>query len=379
MAPKKDANGRLRSTVYFQGKRYTVRAKNNRELTRKKRDMLARLEAGSMIVSETTTVEEWAKRWLDTYCKDSMGAGCYQNYAGVIRNQIVPAIGSMRVKDVKAVHCQMILNAQKGRSTSFLSKIKSVLRRMFDRARKEHLIAENPATDLEMPTTNDGSYRSITPEERKEILILAETHKSGLLIKMLLYCGLRPGECIPLQWTDIDLQTGFVTIRKALKKGSEIVEEPKTYAGMRKVPIPAIFLQDLKTAYTGNPFDYVFKQPTTGRMHTRSSLRCAWNSFKRALDIQMGAKVYRNQIIVHAVADDLCPYCLRHTYGTDLQDAEVPINVAKYLMGHSDISVTANIYTETTDTAIEIARQKVDSHLCMSKGMSHDKRAAGNS
>lgn len=59
----------------------------------------------------------------------------------------------------------------------------------------------------------------------------------------------------------------------------------------------------------------------------------------------MGAKVYRNQIIESKLSDDLTPYCLRHTFCTDLQKAGVPINVAKELMGHSDISITANIYT----------------------------------
>lgn len=78
----------------------------------------------------------------------------------------------------------------------------------------------------------------------------------------------------------------------------------------------------------------------------------------------------REGVIATSPADDLCPYCLRHTYGTDLQDAGVPINVAKYLMGHSDISVTANIYTATTDDAIESARQQINNKSSMSVPMS---------
>jgi site-specific recombinase XerD len=76
----------------------------------------------------------------------------------------------------------------------------------------------------------------------------------------------------------------------------------------------------------------------------------------------MGATVYRNEIIVSKVADDLVPYCLRHTYGTDLQDAGVPINVAKYLMGHSDITVTANIYTHTTLDALTETSKKINEY-----------------
>ena len=66
----------------------------------------------------------------------------------------------------------------------------------------------------------------------------------------------------------------------------------------------------------------------------------------------MGAKLERNKIVESVVAKDLTPYCLRHTFCTDLQKASVPINVAKELMGHSDIQTTANIYTHKDQTVL---------------------------
>jgi len=376
MAKQKDNSGRVSSSVRFNGRKYTVNAKSKRELAKKKRELLNQLESGTMIINNGTTVSVWAEQWLEAYCLNSMGAGSYNNYASIVRNHIIPAIGNMKLKDVRPIHCQRILNGQKGRSTSFLSKIRNTLHSMFQRAKKEGLISVNPADDLELPAGTSGSRRSICREERKAILSLAETHRSGLYIKVLLYCGLRPAECIPLQWCDLDLDDGYIHVTKALKKGSEEVGPPKSASGVRDVPIPDVLLNDLRSAArNSSPFDFVFRQPTTGKMHTRSSLRCAWNNFKRALDIQMGAKVYRNQIIVHAVADDLCPYCLRHTYGTDLQDAGVPINVAKYLMGHSDISVTANIYTDTTTTAVEAARAAINKAHCTSICTSAENKA----
>jgi site-specific recombinase XerD len=109
-----------------------------------------------------------------------------------------------------------------------------------------------------------------------------------------------------------------------------------------------------------NADELIFCQPLTGRMHSSSSASDYWNNFKRALDIQMGAKVYRNKIVQSVVAEDLVAYCLRHTYCTDLQRAGVPINVAKYLMGHSDISVTSKIYTSMTPDVIDRAKESMD-------------------
>jgi len=71
--------------------------------------------------------------------------------------------------------------------------------------------------------------------------------------------------------------------------------------------------------------------------------------------------VYRNQIKLSVLAPDLEPYCLRHTFCTDLEVDGVPINVARYLMGHKDISVTSKIYTHTTGKVIEDARSKMNS------------------
>lgn len=66
----------------------------------------------------------------------------------------------------------------------------------------------------------------------------------------------------------------------------------------------------------------------------------------------MGCETFRGEVIPpYRVADDLTPYCLRHTYCTDLQTAGIPINIAKEWMGHSDISVTASIYTHQSDEA----------------------------
>ena len=103
-------------------------------------------------------------------------------------------------------------------------------------------------------------------------------------------------------------------------------------------------------------------QPTTQAAHTKTSMRQMWEVFKRDLDISMGAQTFRNAIIpeTSVVAKDLTPYCLRHTYGTDLQTAGVPINVAKDLMGHKDISVTARIYTHLSKQSFSDAATLID-------------------
>lgn len=141
-----------------------------------------------------------------------------------------------------------------------------------------------------------------------------------------------------------------IHVYKAVESGSDEIKDPKTASGIRDIPIHADLLPHL-TAAKGDPFEPVFKTAYGNKQNSNSILRL-WKSFKRALDIDMGAELYRNKIIKSVVADDLTPYCLRHTFCTDLQRAGVPINIAKELMGHSDISVTANIYTHKNSTVL---------------------------
>ena len=80
----------------------------------------------------------------------------------------------------------------------------------------------------------------------------------------------------------------------------------------------------------------------------------------RDMDIEAGAETYRNKIIVHALPQDLTPYNLRHTFATEMAEKGMPMKTLQYLMGHSDIRVTANIYTHISPKMIADARDKMN-------------------
>lgn len=334
-----------RESFRYQGKRYDIRANTDKELAVKIALKKKSLEDGILVFNNNTSVKQWADEWLPTYKKPCVSKGTYELYKTNLDLHVIPAIGEMRLCDVKRIHLQKILNSRVGYSKSHITKVKQLLQQLFREAKSNQIIRDNPAEDLKIPQSSDGTHRPLTEKERKFILALVQTHHAGLWILVMLYCGLRPQETATLQWRNIDFKNGIMTIDTAREAVTNEIKEPKSRAGTREIPIPDILMSSLVDAKS-DPFSYIFTQLTTGKRHTKSSMRCLWNSFKRDLNIAMGTKVYRNQLIKpYAVADDITPYCLRHTYCTDLQDAGVPINVAKELMGHADISTTSKIYT----------------------------------
>lgn len=135
---------------------------------------------------------------------------------------------------------------------------------------------------------------------------------------------------------------------------------------MSPVP-PDLFMRLCKLS--DDPFSYLFKTRSGNKYNSRAfvrlierlrdDMRRAMGMHEEAVDYVTPSGQHRTKNALtrpDPLADDFVPYCLRHTYCTDLKDAGVDIRDAQYLMGHSDITMTANIYTHgSKDTALKVA------------------------
>ena len=296
--------------------------------------------------------KDFADNWYELNVKN---ADCSMvnkyNYKNYVYTHIIPYFKSYKLCEIHEDDCQRFLNQYVGKSKAMVSKLRMTLRRIMRKAEKQKLIPGNPAEDIVLPQVTQGSRRPITDEERAMILENAKTHYAGAMVLTMLYCGLRPIEVRNLKWADLDFTNNLLTVTKS-----------KTAAGTgRKLPIPP----QLKSALIEHKFkrlndEWVFVRYKNHKLPLdESSFYYAWHNFCREMDIANGATVYRNQITKSTLSPDLEPYLLRHTFCTDCQAAGVPLNVAKELMGHSDISVTAKIYTHMVDEVFEQNRKRL--------------------
>lgn len=347
----KGKDGYYRSSFRHQGKVYTVIGKSEAEVHRKIGKRKAELDAGVVKV-RSMTVRQYAKEWGQTY--HGTDSEQDKDYRRIADKYIVPALGDRKMTEVTEAMLQRLLNNLE-LSPSRIHKVRITLGQMFRKAQKNHIIRDNPAEDLTVPEIKKTARRSITDQERSLLLSVLPHHRGNIYCKLMLYCGLRPGEVNVLQWKHVDLAHKMIHVRQALKHNSTEIGSPKSEAGVRDIPIPDILCKELKK---GNREEYVASW--TGVAITRAAQSRMWQSILREMDILAGAKLYRNQIIESKIADDLDLYCLRHTYCTDLQKAGVPINIARQLMGHSSIEVTARIYTHTGSGEIRKAVKSVN-------------------
>lgn len=357
-------DGLVQKSFRFDGKRIFVYGKTEREVIEKMAVMKAKLEEGRVVYNRSTRVADWIDTWISTYKEGKVNDRWLKDIRAKCDNYIVPAIGHEALSNVKPLQLQNIFKCCSNLSQSSNSKLYDILSQIFETAQANRLIEYNPMSTVEKPKgTGSEARRSITEYERKLTLEVAEYHRGGLFVLIMLYCGLRPQEIIPLQWCDIDFERKRIRIYKALKSDGLVKPFTKTAAGKRDVPIPSVLLGKLQAVQKSgqySPFDLVCPN-TRGERLSSTSCRDLWLNFKREMNIRAGCKVFRNQLVPPLpIAEDLTLYCYRHTYCTDLQDAGVPINVAKELMGHSSIEVTSKIYTHRSEISTDHAAELID-------------------
>lgn len=309
----------------YQGKRYFARGKTVKEAAIKAERKRAELEAGVKAASKKT-VNEWWREYIEIY-KHNSSEKTQKDYEGLYKNAIMPFIGSKPLKMVIPADIQSIMNNLPGKSESYAKKTLMLLTSLFKTAAENDLIPKSPVRSVAMPKGEKGERRALTPAERQDFLQAAgQCGEHGLFYLVIYYCGLRPSEVVRIHGEDIDRKTRTLRVR-----GS------KSRSASRSVIIP-----DALTLPRRKGCLFLTKQNNP----PGKTARTKW-----------WAEVCSK---MENPAEDLTPYCLRHDYCTRLQEAGVPIDVARRLMGHSSIELTSRIYTHESKETLNSARKLIN-------------------
>lgn len=352
-------------------KRATVRSKSLTEFKEKLKAMQNLKDQGYDFDSKGMTVNEWADKWLETYKKPQVRQHCYETYEINLRLHIKPLIGYLPLAEVKSFQLQEVLNKQEGKSKSNTQKIMFCLKQMFKKAYTNGLIVKDISDGLVLPSTTEGTRRPLTSEEKVAVIKAAASHRAGLWVLTMLYAGLRPEETVALMWSDFDFTPNneTVTIRRAAEwvngrakiKGVKGKDKKKGKEAERTIPLSPALVEKLKAASRKGL--YVFTPAQSDGMLTQTNVKRLWHSFHREVDLAMGAETYRNKIKVHAFSMEVTPYYLRHTCCTDWFEMGLDLKTVQYLMGHSDIKTTANIYTHFMEKSLKKAGDIIRGHF----------------
>lgn len=331
-----------------------------------KREAYKQYLKGGSKYKQDITVAEWVEIYKTTYRTKVNERYLKKN--DVPYNRLVNKIGEMRMSNVTEADLQRALNATSGMSFSTVDKYRQAMKRVFKRAKQNHIIADNPAEDLMLPPSTNGSHRALEPWEVQ--LILNHWNepglRSGLWVIIMLLCGLRRGEMMALDWSAVDLENRLLTVRQVAviqSNQSEIENRAKTGAGIRVIPICEPLYAALSSVPAGKRKGFVCVS-ATGSQLSNSAVKAGLRSFMNGLELilngqsaALSGRRMHLQRSKHAgwKSFSFRTHDLRHTFCTMLYTSGVDVKTASYYMGHADIRVTMKIYTHLSQEKKEIS------------------------
>lgn len=336
-------------------KRIKIRGKTPKELEDNFIQAQIAYQTGRLLISSDMFFSQWVHTYMTTY-KATIGKAAYKSAYSIINNAFSPLF-NFRLSEIKAPHIQKCFNDIADKSSSYIEKAKIYIKDIFRKAIDNELVVKDPTRIITIPPGDKGHRRALTKEEEQTLMETIFNDHRGPIFALSLACGLRPGEVRALQWKDIDLREKTLTVNRAIKAGTNDIGTPKSAAGRRTIPIPSWYCELLTKLSKTSIFVFPNKY---GKQMTITSYKTRWQCFMRKWDIIAGAQTYRNKIIVHAIDQDITPYYFRHHYATQLAEKGINIKTAQYLLGHSDIKTTANIYTHVTKHMINEARALIE-------------------
>ncbi len=361
-------------------KRRAVYGKTRREAGEKLAKLTTSISEGQYNDCGNITVQQYLDDWLKNYAINALRPKTYWSYEMVIRLHIVPQIGKIRLKDLGTDRIQILYNqkANNGRNDGkgglaprSVERIHTVLHKALEQAVITRKIGYNPAKGTVLTLRTQKEVRALTPQEQDvfESALMKERLQAGFLIG--LYGGLRRGEVLGLEWSDINFDECSVTLEREIlrykDKGtgeSRLDLQPlKTKKSYRTVPLPEVLLNHLKK----HKAQQAKEQLKAGPMYQNQNL-----VFCTTLGTFIEPRNYNrtfSRIIKNAGIENFNLHGLRHTYTTRLAELGIDPKIRQELLGHEKSSTTEG-YTHILWEMMKMAVDRMNDYMLAKKNPS---------
>ena len=346
-------NGKLKRKNFYGKTREDVQKK----LTKALHDH----EQGLPIAMARQTVQQFLSLWLTDRVRQRVRSSTYVSYDQQVRVHIAPALGHMELSKLAPQHIQNYINARReaGLSAKTVKYHLSVLRMALSQALKWGLVARNVAALVDPPRTQRFEVQPITPERARALLDAIKGNRMEALFSVALSLGLRRGEALALRWQDIDFKARTLRVSGSLQRlnGKLEISEPKTKTSRRVLDLPDSLINRLREHRTRQLEEKLLagsRWKETGLVFTSGvGTPIDPRHVKRRLD----------PLLKKAGLPNYRVHDLRHFCASLLLAQGVPLKVVSDMLGHSQISITADLYTHVLPSMRKAAVDLMDSNL----------------
>jgi integrase len=344
---------RLRKSVY---------GRTRREVQQKLTQALRELDLGLKLeTSDRLSVSDYLDRWLRDDVRHRVRPLTLRSYTAIVDKHLKPSLGRTPLRKLEPRQVQTLLGEKLGSGLSprRVQYVHAVLRAALHRAERWGYVSRNVAKLVDPPRVKRHELQPLTPSELKQLFAAARGHRWEAVFVVAASTGMRQGELLGLQWSQVDLDGAVLHVRTALQRidGELRLVEPKTSRSKRTVALPHIAVE-------------AFRRHRARQAQDRLLAGSGWVDSDFVFTTRVGTPVDAASV-TRALKDLLHRAGLRDQRFHDLRHACASLMVAQGVhprvvmeaLGHSQISLTMNTYAHVLPEAQKQAADLLDSVL----------------
>ena len=338
----------------------TVSAPTKKELKQKREFKINEFKENGYTRHKSVSVKnyrELSELWLKNH-KLEVKPQTYSQTVSELKTHLLPVFGNIRVEKITLPMVQVFVNKianNPNLGSVSLKIILSINKRILKYAVNLQLITVNPADNIIVPKNkkNISQKKELKYFETNQLKQFKDYldklpntfrnyyHKT--LYDTLLATGLRIGEAVALEWSDIDLDNGYIDVNKTLVWSRMETNSPKSMAGYRKIPIDRNTVLMLRL-YKARQHQCFIEHGYGGKM--------AEHVFSNGLHAYPSREGLQKTLTKHLKLAGL-PYltlhAFRHTHASLLLNAGISYKELQQRLGHSTLAMTMDTYSHLFD------------------------------
>ncbi len=348
----------------------SVYGATQQEVRKKLAEAVAALDAGNYFEPSKMTLGRWVEIWLQEYMGDKKYL-TVKHYKAQCRAHIVPSLGAVKLSELTTPQIQSFYNGLQrgGMAAKSVRNVHGILTKCLSTAVQVGYLRDNPASRVTLPKVEKKEIRPLSDEQVKAFLTVSAGDEYEIILKTILFTGLREAEATGLTWDCIDFKAGTIKVCKQLQK------RPQQDGGFTFAPLknnktriikPAPFVLSLLERRRREQVEQRFRAGELWTGWSNAEERKTALVFTTATGGNLSPQTVYNhykKLARKIGAPDSRVHDLRHTFAVlSLQNGD-DVKTVQGNLGHSTAAFTLDVYGHVSERMKEDSAARMEAYI----------------